>query len=101
MVLGSSTISRFVMVEGLALARRAAVLVACIVGVGGPVTAGAQTLPKWADPGSGSSGSEFGPPPNPPEEPPRDEPPVPIDGGLGLLLVAGGAYAAHRLRREA
>ena len=26
---------------------------------------------------------------------------VPLDGGLGLLVVAGGAYAVRRLRQRA
>ena len=30
--------------------------------------------------------------------PPPDAPPVPLDGGLSLLAVAGAAYAAKRLR---
>lgn len=30
---------------------------------------------------------------------PNDPNKVPIDGGLGLLLVAGAGYAAHRLRK--
>ena len=30
--------------------------------------------------------------------PPADAPPVPLDGGLSLLAIAGAAYAAKRLR---
>lgn len=30
--------------------------------------------------------------------PPGAPAPVPLDGGLGLLALAGGAYAAKRLR---
>jgi len=30
--------------------------------------------------------------------PPDDAPPVPIDGGLSLLALAGAGYAAKRLR---
>ena len=33
--------------------------------------------------------------------PPSAPAPVPIDGGLGLLALAGGAYAVKRLRSKA
>lgn len=33
-----------------------------------------------------------------PPPPPPDAPPVPIDGGLSLLAIAGAGYAAKRLR---
>ena len=62
--------------------------------------ASAQSVPKWAEPGTGVSAAPAdnlgGGPPPPPPPPPQ----VPIDGGLGLLAVAGGAYAARRLRRR-
>jgi hypothetical protein len=32
--------------------------------------------------------------------PPPTAPPVPVDGGLGLLAVAGAGYAARRLRAQ-
>lgn len=32
--------------------------------------------------------------------PPVDPPAVPIDGGLGLLALAGGAYAVRKLRQR-
>ena len=73
--------------------------------------ASAQSVPKWAEPGTGISADapmNDVAPPCPPGQvddgmggctgtPP---PQVPIDGGLGLLAVAGGAYAARRLRRR-
>ena len=31
---------------------------------------------------------------------PNDPDPIPVNGGLGLLLVAGAGYAAHRLRKK-
>ena len=37
---------------------------------------------------------EFAPPPGPPP----DAAPVPLDGGLSLLALAGAGYAARRLR---
>ena len=66
----------------------------------------AQNLPSWAEPyeppppeqrGGGPDNSylrDCGPFPCPPPDPA----PVPIDGGLGLLALAGGAYAVRRLR---
>ncbi len=36
----------------------------------------------------------------PPFDFPDDPDPVPIDGGLGFLLLAGGGYAAYKLRRR-
>lgn len=61
-------------------------------------TAVAQTLPSWGNP------LEI-----PPTEPfdhvdespgtPEDPDPVPVDGGLGLLGLAGAAYAWKRLRK--
>ncbi|MEM6287748.1 MAG: hypothetical protein AAF845_11370 [Bacteroidota bacterium] len=32
--------------------------------------------------------------------PPSTPAPIPVDGGLALLAVAGGAYAAKRLRHR-
>ena len=76
------------------------------------VPASAQSLPDWAAPatpveadgGSGFASMVPCPPgqtddgsggciPNPPTQ-------VPVDGGLGLLALAGGALAARRLRRR-
>ena len=39
------------------------------------------------------------PPGGAPGTPPPPIQSVPLDGGLGLLALAGGAYAARRLRR--
>jgi hypothetical protein len=47
-----------------------------------------------ASPASGSGGTADAVPP----PPPPDAPPVPIDGGLSLLALAGAGYAAKRLR---
>ncbi len=85
----------------------------------------AQSLPSWAEAGGGPPafpnplGGPGGPPgfptpPGPPAGPPGfplppgapQGPPgfptaptqVPADGGLALLALAGGAYAARRLR---
>lgn len=35
------------------------------------------------------------------DDPSIDDPAVPVDGGLSLLLAAGAAYGAGRLRRKA
>jgi hypothetical protein len=35
-----------------------------------------------------------------PEDPSIDDPAVPVDGGLSLLLAAGAAYGAGRLRHR-
>jgi hypothetical protein len=35
------------------------------------------------------------------DDPSVDDPAVPVDGGLSLLLAAGAAYGAGRLRRRA
>ena len=34
------------------------------------------------------------------DDPSVDDPAVPVDGGLSLLLAAGAAYGAGRLRRR-
>lgn len=34
-----------------------------------------------------------------PDEPSTDDPAVPVDGGISLLLAAGTAYGARRLRQ--
>lgn len=65
-------------------------------------TAYAQEMPSWAEPIapppddrslSAYDVDEGGGVPDPPTEP------VPVDGGLALLVLAGGAYAVRRLRR--
>jgi len=35
------------------------------------------------------------------DDPSVEDPAVPVDGGLSLLLAAGAAYGAGRLRRKA
>lgn len=47
-----------------------------------------------SQPSAPSGGESFAAPPNPP----ANAPPVPVDGGLALLAVAGAGYAAKRLR---
>ncbi|MEL6610627.1 MAG: hypothetical protein AAFQ53_00915 [Bacteroidota bacterium] len=61
--------------------------------------AAAQSLPDWAAPSTSPPAFEETPaeavptlPPNPPQ--------VPIDGGLGLLALAGAGYAARKLRQR-
>ena len=57
-----------------------------------------QSLPDWAAPSVPSAApASAGVPPDPPAAPPQA---VPLDGGLTLLALAGGAYAARRLRRR-
>ena len=64
----------------------------------------AQTLPDWGAPLESSPNppvaegptSNLGPPGTPGTQPPTQ---VPLDGGLGLLAIAGAAYAARRLRQ--
>lgn len=53
---------------------------------------------EWTAPESPTDGSTPPTPPSPPGDGPTQ---TPIDGGLGLLLVAGGAYAARKLRKDA
>lgn len=68
-----------------------------------PALGSAQNLPSWATspppPAERGDGLADPSPDSGPILPPPP-PPVPIDGGLGLLAVAGAAYAAHRLRRR-
>ena len=67
----------------------------------GTVAVTAQTVPDWAGGETASAPEETqaekGPGPPPPPPPP---PGVPLDGGLGLLALAGAGYAAHKLRRR-
>lgn len=65
------------------------------------IVAPGPSLPEWADTQlpdrSGSadaSVSRFSPP-----DPPGTPNPVPLDGGLGLLALAGAGYAARKLRK--
>lgn len=59
----------------------------------------AQNVPDWAAAPEAPAASEdnFGPGPPPPPPPP---PNVPLDGGLGLLALAGAGYAARRLSKS-
>ena len=60
----------------------------------------AQSVPDWASSSTSTSEASednFGPGPPPPPPPP---PNVPLDGGLGLLALAGAGYAARRLRQR-
>ena len=65
----------------------------------------AQSVPDWARSSSGNveraaeapSGGEG---PSCPTFSCEEPPPVPIDGGLSLLALAGGAYAVRRLRNK-
>ena len=57
-----------------------------------------QSLPGWAAPSAPPPPSaSSGMPPDPPGAPAQE---VPLDGGLALLALAGGAYAARRLRQR-
>ena len=61
--------------------------------------AAAQEVPDWAATVENPAASQdnFGPGPPPPPPPP---PSVPLDGGLGVLALAGAAYAARRLSKS-
>jgi len=65
-------------------------------------TSVAQSVPSWATPVDGPPMSAAIPDPGEGPGTPGDPGPaeVPLDGGLGLLALAGGAYAARRLRRR-
>ncbi len=61
--------------------------------------AGPQSVPSWASPSASAvapteQATNMMPPPNPPTPPA----PVPLDGGLTLLAVAGAGYATKKLR---
>ena len=81
------------------LATRSAVLLALMFC---SLPAASQSLPDWAQPSmqpaQGTSTLQNhgggGDPPDPPPDP------VPLDGGLGLLALAGGAYALRELKRQ-
>jgi hypothetical protein len=69
-----------------------------------PALAAAQGLPAWAEPSGARapavpatvSGPENGLGPTLPGPPT----PIPVDGGLGLLALAGTGLLAHRIRRR-
>ena len=92
------------MITALRSVFRVAALAVAVLLAGMFVTdASSQSLPDWAAPSGGGvatapqSDARVGnhvPPP--PEVPPQ----VPIDGGLSLLALAGGAYAVRRLRKR-
>ena len=58
--------------------------------------AAAQSLPDWAAPSAPTASDS--PPPSVVPDPPGPPAGVPIDGGLGLLALAGAGLAARRLR---
>ena len=63
--------------------------------------AGAQSVPSWASPSGGPSAPSGGTTmAAPPTTPSGGVSQVPVDGGLGLLAVAGGLYAVRRLRQD-
>ena len=83
----------FVLALGFALA----------LGVGSSASAQdavSSSLPEWAAPSAPYEAPDvdaMSAPPDPPATPDQ----VPLDGGLGLLALAGGAYAAKKLRERA
>ena len=72
--------------------------------LGLPLVVGAQTnvqpLPDWLTPQAPTP--DAAPPPSfsPPGDACCDPPPVPVDGGLSLLALAGAGYAARHLRKR-
>ncbi len=52
-------------------------------------------IPRWNDAERRGDGAEMNG-----VDMPNDPNKIPVDGGLGLLLVAGAGYAAHRLRKK-
>ncbi len=54
-------------------------------------------LPSWAAPSSPPPAAPAAAPSMVPAPPPPPDP-VPLDGGLGLLALAGAGYAAKKLR---
>lgn len=76
--------------------------------LGLPLSAVAQTnlqpLPDWLTPQASEAPTPGGPS-TPGFSPPGgdaccDPPPVPVDGGLSLLALAGAGYAVRQLRRR-
>lgn len=77
-------------------------VLALLIGFGGGAVA--QEMPSWAAP---SNDHGFGMRSNSdpvgafePPDLPADPPPVPVDGGLALLALAGAGYAVRRLQRD-
>lgn len=58
----------------------------------------AQGIPDWAAPSKTDPYSTPFSGPDDPPPPPIRPPPVPVDGGLALLALAGAGLAARRLR---
>ena len=58
-------------------------------------------LPSWAAPSSPAPAAPMAPSAAAVPAPPPAPDPVPIDGGLGLLALAGAGYAAKKLREKA
>ena len=58
-------------------------------------------LPEWAEPSTRSplAPAKGNPITNQPDLP-DDPSPVPVDGGLSLLALAGAGYAARKLRQD-
>ncbi|MEM6785060.1 MAG: hypothetical protein AAF624_15175 [Bacteroidota bacterium] len=75
------------------IVRTVALVAALLIAL--PATA--QSLPDWAAP---SAAPAPAPAPEAPMEATPNPPAVPIDGGLGLLALAGAGYAARRLRQQ-
>jgi len=77
-------------------------VLALLVGFGGGAMA--QEMPSWAAPSNdrGFAVRSDSDPPGAfdPPDLPSNPPPVPVDGGLVLLALAGAGYAARRLRRD-
>ncbi|MEL7361016.1 MAG: hypothetical protein AAFN13_03015 [Bacteroidota bacterium] len=80
---------------------RLRVLVVCF-GLGSALTATAQSLPDWAAPRSSPTDVPVGDDPPTTDAPglPAEPTQVPVDGGLGLLALAGAGYAARKLHMQ-
>ena len=64
------------------------------------VPSAAQDVPSWAAPSTSNPYESNGPAVEAVDGPglPGTPTPVPLDGGLGLLALAGAGYAAKKLR---
>lgn len=60
----------------------------------------AQSLPDWAAPSAPEVSAATMPPPPPGGGGGTVPQQVPLDGGLGLLMLAGAGYAARTLRTQ-